>query len=253
THLAGRITLDRFHALINTLNRCFPFYLPLISPLLRPAAESGPQGAAVRETAPSPACSRAVRRDLLAAALGRLRGVLPRRAHSKLQAGKLADFLGRTCGRWFRLRDFQEHFSVESKTAWEYVQKLWSAGILCHNRGRAAAVRYGLADDFLRVRGKAIREYAAAALGDLAPHLGPGVGDLLIAGGGEPFWEEEWRQPLSPEHLPDILQRLGAPASLLEVVSATPGGNRLLRLRSCWLQSPGETSATKPPSNDGEL
>ncbi len=238
THLAGRITLDHFHDLIRTLNRCFPFYLPLISPLLRPTVErSGANRAAARETPIPASAGRAIRRDLLAQALAGLQGIIPRRPHSKLQAGKLADFLGRTCGCWFRLRDFQEHFAVERKTAWEYVQKLLHAGLLIHNRGRAAAVRYSLVDRFLRVQGEAIREHAAAALADLDPHLGPRVADLLIASGGEPFWEEEWRQHLSPGHLQEILPRLTAPGSLLEVVSATPDGSRLLRLPSRWLQS----------------
>jgi len=236
THLAGRITLDRFRALISTLNHCFPFYLPLVTPMWQPAAEpSGSRPAPEREIAMPPFSSRAVRRDLLAAALGRLQGVLPRRPHSKLQAGKLADFLARTCGCWFRLRDLQEHFSLERKTAWEYVQKFLHCGLLGHNHGRAAAVRYCLADEFLRVRGEAVREHAAAVLADLDPRLGPRIADLLIAGGGEPFWEEEWRRRLSPGHFQEILQRLSAPASLLEVVSAAPAGGRLLRLQSRWL------------------
>ena len=243
TYLAGRITLDRFHHLIITLNQCFPFYLPLISPLLRPADErSGPQRAPVRKAALPSSSSRAVRRDLLAAALAGLQGVLPRRAHSKLQEHKLADFLVRTCGCWFRLRDFQEHFSIEPKTAWEYVQKLLHSGLLCHNRGRAAAVRYALVDRFLLVRAKAIREHVAAALADLDPHLGPVVADWLIASGGEPFWEEEWRQFLPAAPFQEIVQKLTGPGSLLEVMRATPGGSRLLRLQSSWLQAPGETS-----------
>ena len=243
THLSGRITLDRFHHLISTLNQCFPFYLPLISPLRRPAAErSGSSQAPAREIAIPSCAGRGVRRDLLAAALGRLQGVLPRRSHSKLQEDKLADFLGRTCGCWFRLRDFQEHFSVERKTAWEYEQKFMHCGLLRHNHGRAAAVRYSLVDRFLRVQGEAVRKHAAAALADLNPHLGPRVADLLIASGGEPFWEEEWRQHLSPGDFQEILQRLTAPGDLLEVVNTTPGGSRLLRLPPCWLQSVNLTS-----------
>ncbi len=242
-HLAGRISLDRFHALINALNRCFPFYLPLISTLLQPAVDSADSHRALTGRGDLlPSCSRAVRGDLLGPALRHIQGLLPRRPHSKLQADKLVDFLIRTCGRWFRLRDFQEHFSVERKTAWEYVQKLWSARILCHNRGRAAAVRYGLVDRFLIVQGEAIRGHAAAALYDLDPGLGPRVADLLIGSGGEPFWEEDWRRHLAPGPLQEILQRLTAPGSLLEVVSTAPGGSRLLRLRLSWLQSPGETS-----------
>jgi hypothetical protein len=159
-----------------------------------------------------------------------------------LQEDKLVDFLVRTCGCWFRLRDFQEHFSLERKTAWEYVQKFLSAGLLCHNRGRAAAVRYALVDRFLPVRGQAIRARAAAVLADLDPHLGPRLADWLIAGGGEPFWEEEWRQLLPAAPFQEILQRLTGPLSLLEVVSAPRGGSRLLRLQSSWLQAPGETS-----------
>jgi hypothetical protein len=243
THLAGRITLDRFHTLISTLNQCFPFYLPLISPLRRPAAErSGSAQAPARETAIPSSAGRAVRRDLLAQALSALQGILPRRPQSKLQKDKLADFLGRTCGCWFRLRDFQEHFGVERKTAWEYVQKLIQAGLLQHNQGRAAAVRYSLGDRFLRVQGAAIRELAAGALADLDPLLGPQVADWLIASGGDPFWEEEWRQHLSPGPFQDILPRLTVAGGLLEVISTAPGGSRLLRLRPCWRQFPGETS-----------
>ncbi len=237
THLAGRITLDRFHTLVSTLNYCFPFYLPLISPMLRPPEEHTAADAdADKYTLPASA-SRAIRGDLLAAALDRLQGVLPRRPHSKLRQDKLAVFLNRTCGCWFRLRDFQEYFSVDRKTAWEYVHKFLHSGLLRHNRGRAAAVRYGLADEFLQVRGEAVRKHAAAALEDLPPHLTPQVGDLLIASGGEPFWEEEWRGLLPAAHFQEILRRLTASASLLEVVSAPGRGSRLLRLQSGWLNS----------------
>jgi hypothetical protein len=103
-------------------------------------------------------------------------------------------------------------------------------------------VRYGLADRFLTVRGEAIRKHAAAALADLDPHLEPRIGDWLIASGGEPFWEEEWRRLFPAAPFPEILERLTGPASVLEVVSAAPGGGRLLRLRPEWRRSPEETS-----------
>ncbi|MEW6658242.1 MAG: hypothetical protein AB1424_06255 [Thermodesulfobacteriota bacterium] len=243
THLAGRITLDRFRALISTLNHCLPFYLPLISPLLRPGPErSGPQKAADRGPPFPSSFSRAVRGDPLAAALAGLRGILPRRPHSKLQEDKLLHFLVGTRGCWFRLRDFQEHFSLERKTAWEYLRKFRQAGLLTHNRGRAASVRYALVDRFLLVPGAAVRGHAAAALADLDPHLGPRVADWLIASGGEAFWEEEWRRFLPGAPFQEILARLTKPASLLEVVSAGPGGSRLLQLQPDWRRHPDATS-----------
>ena len=236
THLAGRITLDRFRTLIGILDRSFAFYLPLISAILvqpgeRPEAPPAP--AAATEVFPS---SPAVHPDLLAASLDRLPDVLPRRPHSKLTREKWLDFLGRTRGRWFRLRDLESHFSVDRKTAWEYVQKFLSAGLLSHNSGRAAAVRYGLADKFLRVQGQAVRQHTAASLAGLSSRLAVQVADWLIASGGEPFWEEEWGHHLGEGQVREILKRLTAPASLLEAVSCPDGPNRLVRLRSRWLQ-----------------
>jgi len=53
-------------------------------------------------------------------------------------------------GAWFRLKDFQEFFRLDRKTAWEYVQKLAVAGLFCRNQARSAAVRYRLESRFLR-------------------------------------------------------------------------------------------------------
>jgi hypothetical protein len=239
THLAGRITLDRFRALISSLNHCFPFYLPLISPLAQPGppGSGSPRPAAAEPPFPA-SFNRSVRVHLLATALARLRGILPRRPHSKLQAEKLLHFLAGTRGCWFRLRDFQERFSLERKTAWEYLQKFWRAGLLTHNQGRAASVRYALAERFLLVPGAALRAHAAAALGDLDPRLGARVADWLIASGGASFWEEEWRRFLPGAPFQEILDRLTNPGSLLEVVRATPGGSRLLRLPADWRRHP---------------
>lgn len=239
SHLAGRITLDRFRTLINTLEQSFSFYLPLISNLLlKPEAGPAAQRHFPKEPPLSLSNCQSLHRDLLAAAISDLRGVLPHRPRSKLTGDKLQDFLGRTRGGWFRLGDFQEYFGVDRKTAWEYVQKFLHHGLLSHNAGRAAAVRYALNDKFLRVRGEAIRSHAAGALAGLAPHLAVQVGDRLITNGGEPFWEAEWRGSLPAALFQEILQRLTTPGSLLEVVSCPDGTNRLLRLQACWLQSP---------------
>jgi len=239
SHLAGRITLDRFRSLIKTLDRCFPFYFSLLTPLLlRPGDSPGPQGTpALEMPAPFPH-SRPVREDLLLEALGALPGLLPRRPRSKVTGQKFHDFLCRTRGGWFPVRDFQERFAVDRKTAWEYVQKFLHSGLLVHNRGRAASVRYALAERFLKVRAAALREEVAALLLDLPSPLPPRVADGLIAGGGEPFWEEDWRRHLSTAHSQEILNRLTAPGSLLEVVCCPHRGSRLLRLKSFWLQAP---------------
>jgi len=239
SHLSGRITLDRFRSLIKTLDRCFPFYFSLISPLLlRPGDSPGSQVTpALEMTGPFSTC-RPVREDLLLETLRALPDLLPRRPHSKVTGQKLQDFLGRTRGGWFRVRDFQEHFAVDRKTAWEYVQKFLHSGLLVHNRGRAASVRYALAERFLKVQAAALRREAAALLLDLPSPLHPQVADGLIAGGGEAFWEEDWRRFLPTAHSREILNRLTAPGSLLEVVCTPDGGSRLLRLKSCWLQSP---------------
>lgn len=243
SHLSGRITLDRFRSLIKTLERSFPFYFSLISPLmLRPGDNPGPQGTpSLGMSGPFSTC-RPVRENLLLEALRALPGLLPRRPRSKVTGQKLHDFLGRTRGGWFRVRDFQEHFVVDRKTAWEYVQKFLHSGLLVHNRGRAASVRYALAERFLKVRAAALRREVAVVLGDLPSPLHPQVADGLIASGGEPFWEEDWRRFLPTAYSQEILNRLSAPGSLLEVVCTPDGSSRLLRLKSGWLQSPNHAS-----------
>jgi hypothetical protein len=233
SYLAGRITLDRFHTLINILERSFSYYFPLVTSLLpRPARPP-----AAIQAAPGVPGSRAVSGGLLAEALA-IQKIIPKRPRSKLTGPKLQDFLYGTGGIWFRLRDFQEHFGVDRKTAWEYVQKFLQAGLLVHNLGRAAAVRYGLADRFLKTRATAIRQEVAAALADLPSPLAPQVADRLIASGGEPFWEQEWRRLLPAAHSREIIDRLTATRSLLDVVCCADGKNRLLRLQERWLRSP---------------
>jgi hypothetical protein len=145
-HLAGRVTLERFHHLLRQLDRWFPVYYPLIitgSPeRLEPAAPSSATAAAV--------AGRALREDLMHSRLrAEVEDLLPRRPHRKVHPEKLLEFLSRTQGGWFRLKDFEQHFAVDRKTAWEYVQKLLTAGVLRHNRRRSAAVRYALETPFL--------------------------------------------------------------------------------------------------------
>ena len=238
SHLAGRITLDRFHTLILALEQSFAFYFPLISSLLPPAAERPLSfKAAAPVVADATSASRAVLTEVLAQALERLQKILPHRPQRKLTGPKLQDFLSRTGGAWFRLKDFQEHFAMDRKTAWEYVQKFVDAGLLVHNQGRAAAVRYGLADDFLQVRAGSLRREVAQAISALPSPLAPLVADLLIAGGGEPFWEEEWRPFLPAAYSREIINRLTAAGAILEVVCCRDGQGRLLRLKKRLLQS----------------
>jgi hypothetical protein len=236
---AGRVSLDRFRSLMATLDHFFPFYFPLVSSLApRPAPATG-----APQTPPGPGSllpppSRAVDTGELAAAVSRVREALPQRPRSKMNGEKLLAFLERTRGCWFRLAEFQGHFGMDRKTAWEYAQKFLQAGLLTRNSGRAAAVRYALEDRFLRVRGQAVREGAAAALSGLPPQLVSLAGDRLIASGGEPFWEQEWRGLLPAASLQAIINCLLESAALVEVVSRQDAKDRLLRLKSCWLKSP---------------
>ncbi len=149
THLAGRVTLDRFHRLLRKVDRWFPVYYSLVTGT--PPKPSDPMG--TRPQAAITPAPPALREDLLRAWFhNEGRGLLPRRAHRKLSRDKLWEFLGHTRGGWFRLKDFEQHFGIDRKTAWEYLQKLLHAGLLRHNQARSAAVRYALATRFLLVR-----------------------------------------------------------------------------------------------------
>ena len=155
THLAGRVTLDRFHRLLRKVDRWFPVYYSLVTGT--PPKTSDPKGtqsqAALTPAGPRPPAPPGLREDLLHAWFQEEgRGLLPRRAHRKLSRDKLWEFMGHTRGGWFRLKDFEQHFGIDRKTAWEYLQKLLHAGLLRHNQARSAAVRYALATRFLLVR-----------------------------------------------------------------------------------------------------
>lgn len=229
THLAGWITLDRFRVLVRHLDQWVAYYYPLISP-------DGFLGADAHETGPTPApLTRAgLREDLLDRWLHRHQGMLPRRPHRKFTGEKLGEFLRETQGSWFRLKDFEQYFHLDRKTAWEYLRKLHLAGLLTHNQKRSSAARYSLAPTFLKVRADTLRVRVSLALTDFSPNLSAQAADCLIATGGEPFWAEQWGALGPVTCRQEILARLEA-ASLLEIVWQS-GPSKMCRLLPQWLQ-----------------
>lgn len=236
THLAGRVTLQRFHHLLREVEHCFPRYYPLI-------AYSSPQdpiSVAGRTTiplpsAPTPPAHRVLREDALKAWLeAEIRKLLPQRSHRKLGVKRLLDFLQRTQGSWFKLKDFELHFGVDRKTAWEYLQKFRSAGLLRHNQERSAAVRYALATRFLVVLADTLEPKVIEALPDLPQKQADQVCDWLVATGGEPFGEAEWHVHLKGSRCRQIIAALQT-SGLLEEVSPT-GLSPRFQLPRHWLQ-----------------
>jgi hypothetical protein len=234
--LAGRITLDRFRALLHRLDQWFPFYYPLM-PAPTPPPEKlrlSPPGGG-----PGAACTSSqtpVRRHGLREWLEQTGSeILPRRPQRKLHPEGLQDFLQRTRGRWFRVKELARDFDIDGKTAWEYLQKLQQAGLLLHNGRRSAAVRYRLADSFLKVKLAALERQAALSLAP-AGLSGSRIEQLVewLAGtAGEPFWEESWPH-LPAARRPEIVNRLKIAAVLEEVCQADR--QALLRLRRQWLK-----------------
>jgi hypothetical protein len=220
-NLAGQITLDRFRRLLSKVDIWFPLYYPLTtagSPKAPAAALPDPRG---------------LRLDRLRAWLQEEgRGLLPHRPHRKLNPERLWEFLGSTQGGWFRLLDFTRHFGVDRKTAWDYLQKFLLAGLLRHNRGRSAAVRYALGTRFLVVRADALDPGVAAALEGLPPDLAAQVSGWLIATGGEAFREQEWHARLEPPRRRQVFTRLTT-AGLLEEVGQGENG-QLLQIAPRW-------------------
>ena len=236
THLAGRVTLDHFRTLVRNLDRWFPYYYPLVFPAIAASDHRGAAGEALcGSEAAALGGARALREEALKNWLGsRVQELLPHRPHRKLHPDKLRDFLRRTQGRWFRVKDFQSHFQVDRKTAWEYLQKLLAAQLLDHNQERSAAVRYCLADPFLVVRAGALRQKAAEVRGDLPLALARAAADWLITTGGEPFWEDQWRGGHHGAQRQQILVRLKAAGVLRVVVQR--GSSRMLQLARHWLK-----------------
>jgi biotin operon repressor len=232
-HLSGRVSLDRFRTLMHRLEQWFPFYYPLM-----PAPAAPPEARQTCSETLPPAVAqshRLVRGDLLQEWLEKAAdGILPRRPQRKLLPERLQDFLLGAGGRWFRGKELARHFDIDRKTAWEYLQKLQDTGLLIHNGGRSAAVRYRLADRFLKVQLTALEHQVARALQELPRPLAPQAAQWLAATVGEPFWEEDWPARLGPTPLPQILSLLEL-AGLLEVVCLA-AGRRMLRLSRRWLQ-----------------
>ncbi len=236
TNLSGRITLDRFRALIHRLEDWFPFYYPLLPPL--PQAEAGKERPVGRTATPAGVRPHSLlRQDLLKEWLEKAAGeILPRRPQSKLQPKRLEDFFQLIQGGWFRLKDLAQHFDIDRKTAWEYVQKLQEAGLLIHNQARSAAVRYRLADHFLKIKLAALEQQVALALTSLPSPAAAQVAQGLAATAGDPFWEEHW--PISPtaSRREEIIASLNQ-AGILEVVCQF-WKRRMLRLPRRWLWAP---------------
>ena len=136
------------------------------------------------------------------------------------------------------MKDLARAFDIDRKTAWEYLQKFQDAGLLVHNRGRSAAVRYRLADDFLKVRMAAVQQQVAQALAGLPQPHAEQVTAWLAATAGEPFWEDGWPPRLGAGRRSEILGSLKA-AGVLETLLQS-GQNQLLRLQGRWLRSPEE-------------
>lgn len=144
SRLAGHIPLNSFRDLAQNLDYWFELFYPLIVPQtsMSPCSQED-------EPAQSSDHPPLAEESLLREALARLNGLLPRRRHRKIDREKLIVFFRQRGTGWFRLRDFAQFFRMDRKTAWEYVQKLLQAGLLQHNQGRSAAVRYRLAASFL--------------------------------------------------------------------------------------------------------
>ncbi len=237
-NLAGRVTLARFRHLLHKVDLWFPLYYPLAAPAgsIKPLPSAAARVEATPALPPAPpAPPEVLREDRLRAWLREeARDLLPRRSHRKLSRGRLWEFLSHTRGGWFRLKDFERHFGVDRKTAWEYLRKLLHAGLLRHNRKHSAAVRYALAAHFLLVRAEALESRIAVALADLSPKLAEEVSAWLLATGGQAFWEKDWHGRLEPHRCRQLLDRLQDAGLLAELCQA--GDDRMLQLAPPWLQ-----------------
>lgn len=236
-HLSGRITLDRFRSLMHRLDHWFPFYYPLMPPPMPPAEHRTSPG----ELAANPAIKtgrtpRLVQSELLREWLQKAIGkILPQHPQRKLQPDRLEDFLLHTRGHWFRMKDLAQDFNLDRKTVWEYLQKLQEAGLLVHNQRRSAAVRYRLADRFLKVQVAALQRRVTQALAGLPQPQAVQVTEWLAATVGEPFWQDHWPDQMPVDRREEIIDSLKT-AAILEVVCQS-GERRMLRLARRWLWS----------------
>jgi len=144
SRLAGHIPLRSFRDLAQNIDQWFDFFYPLITPRCSLAMTCRNLKDDHQLGSHKSLCE-----DLLKEFLAQMNGLLPTRRHRKIDREKLSAFLRHSRGEWFRLKDFEQFFHIDRKTAWEYIQKLLQAGLLHHNQGRSAAVRYRLAPRFL--------------------------------------------------------------------------------------------------------
>lgn len=147
--LAGRISLDRFRGLALKLEGCFAHYYPLL-------AGAGSLHSELPKASPIAQSSTAAgnKTERLGEVLATIPELSSRRRHRKMDRQRLEHFLLATQGGWFRLKEVQDHFGVDRKTAWEYLHRLLGAQVLVHNGGRSSAVRYALNPEWLAVKGE---------------------------------------------------------------------------------------------------
>ncbi|MGA9459683.1 MAG: hypothetical protein WBV16_08265, partial [Desulfobaccales bacterium] len=137
--LAGQITLSQFYRLLNLIEEQVGHYFEHLTD----DWTAPPRG---REAAAASSGSEAIDSEALRRALSRLS--LPLEGKRKLTFETLWDFLRRSGGCWFRLLDFEEHFRINKKTAWGYLNLLQKEGVLEHNGEKANRVRYAVAPAF---------------------------------------------------------------------------------------------------------
>lgn len=139
TRLAGQITLTQFFRLLNLIEENVQGYF-------EEARGGWVTGKTPLAAAPAAPSQEVIRSEPLRQALN----ALPRvpKGRRKLTNEALEEFLRETHGTWFRLLDFEEHFQVNKKTAWAYLNQLVQSGILEHNGEKANRVRYMVASPF---------------------------------------------------------------------------------------------------------
>jgi hypothetical protein len=140
-HLAGEITLSRFYRLLSLIEENVQNYFESLgSEWLSPRPSPGKEIPTESRPRPQTIKEEELRQALAGSELlkqGRL--VTPE---------GLVTFFKETEGRWFRVLDLEEHFKVNKKTAWTYLNLLLKAGFLEHNGEKANRVRYTLARAF---------------------------------------------------------------------------------------------------------
>jgi hypothetical protein len=138
-HLSGQITLSQFYRLLNLIEELVEHYFEHLTDDWTALPRD-------REAAAPPPEPQAIDGEALRRALAGL--PLPLKGRRKISFETLWDFLRRSGGCWFRLLDFEEHFGINKKTAWSYLNLLQKEGVLEHNGEKANRVRYAVAPAF---------------------------------------------------------------------------------------------------------